>query len=86
MDSPAPVPYLESVGMRTVTLDELITRNRDQLIRRCNAKVAKRAAPRPTHAQMGQAISLFLDELSEELRERPSQTDQIAQSALQNRA
>lgn len=68
--------------MATVALGEFIDTNRDELIRRCRAKVAKRAAPPPTEAEIDYGVPLFLEQLSEELRHGPSITDEIKASAM----
>jgi hypothetical protein len=67
--------------MANVTLYEFIDRNRDEIIRRCRAKVAKRSAPPPTEAEINRGVPLFLDQLGEELRHGPSKTHEISTSA-----
>jgi signal transduction histidine kinase len=49
-------------------LHDFLTQNRSELIERCRAKVALRAAPRPTPAEMDHGIPLFLEQLIETLR------------------
>jgi signal transduction histidine kinase len=49
-------------------LHEFLARNREELIRRCRAKVAKRAAPTPTASELEHGIPLFLDQLITILR------------------
>ena len=49
-------------------LHEFLTENRDELIARCVAKVAKRPAPPPTVAEMTHGIPLFLAQITETLR------------------
>jgi signal transduction histidine kinase len=49
-------------------LHEFLKTNRSELIRRCREKVALRAAPRPTPAEMEHGIPLFLEQLIETLR------------------
>ncbi|MDP3908819.1 MAG: HAMP domain-containing sensor histidine kinase [Gemmatimonadales bacterium] len=49
-------------------LHEFLTANRDELIARCVAKVAKRPAPPPTTAEMMHGIPLFLSQITETLR------------------
>ena len=49
-------------------LDEFLSRNREDLISRCRAKVAKRPAPRPTKTELMYGIPLFVNQLIEALR------------------
>ncbi len=49
-------------------LHEFLTANRDELVKRCRAKVAKRPAPAPTALELEHGIPLFLDQLIGTLR------------------
>src|SRR5437588_1392049 len=49
-------------------LHEFLTQNRDTLVARCVAKVAKRPAPAATAAEMTHGIPLFLAQITEMLR------------------
>ncbi|PYO91537.1 MAG: histidine kinase [Gemmatimonadetes bacterium] len=49
-------------------LHEFLTENRDTLVARCVAKVAKRPAPAATVAEMSHGIPLFLAQITEMLR------------------
>ena len=49
-------------------LHEFLTANRDELIARCVAKVAKRPVPPPTAAEMIHGIPRFLTQITETLR------------------
>jgi signal transduction histidine kinase len=49
-------------------LHEFLTANREELVRRCRAKVAKRPAPQPTAIELEHGIPLFLDQLIGTLR------------------
>jgi signal transduction histidine kinase len=49
-------------------LHEFLTANREELIARCRAKVAKRTAPRPTEPELKHGIPLFLEQLTQILR------------------
>jgi len=69
--------------MATMKLDEFISLNRDELIGRCRAKVAKRSAPAATEAEIDHGVPLFLDQLVNELRHGPSKTHEITRSAIQ---
>ena len=68
--------------MATLPLGDFIDANRDELIRRCRAKVVKRSAPPPTEAEIEHGVPLFLDQLCEELRNGPSATHEIRDSAM----
>src|ERR1700730_9596825 len=49
-------------------LHEFLTENRQTLITRCREKVAKRAAPRPSDAELQHGIPLFLEQLIKTLQ------------------
>jgi signal transduction histidine kinase len=49
-------------------LQEFIEINRDEIIRRCIAKVATRSVPPPTEAEINHGVPLFLDQLVDALR------------------
>jgi signal transduction histidine kinase len=49
-------------------LYEFIQINRDDIIKRCRAKVATRSVPPPTMAEIDHGVPLFLDQLVEALR------------------
>ena len=63
-------------------LFEFITLNRDEIIRRCRAKVARRSLPPPTTAEIDHGVPLFLDQLVDALRLRQSSSLEIIESAL----
>ena len=67
--------------MGLTTLYEFIGVYRDEIIRRCTAKVAARPLPPPTDGEMNHGIPLFLDQLSEALRSRGSSNAEIGRSA-----
>jgi len=71
-------------AMANVTLFDFIDQNRDELIGRCRAKVAKRSAPPPTEAEINHGVPLFLDQLCAELRHGPSKTHEISNSAMEH--
>jgi hypothetical protein len=71
-------------AMGNLTLYDFIGENRDELIGRCRAKVAKRSAPPPTEAEINHGVPLFLDQLCKELRHGPSKTHEISQSAMEH--
>jgi hypothetical protein len=70
--------------MSNLALDEFIAVNRDELIRRCRAKVRTRSAPPPTKAELDQGVPLFLDQLTSVLRHGPSPTDEISRGAARH--
>jgi hypothetical protein len=70
--------------MANVTLDDFIGRNRDEIIRRCSAKMATRSGPRRTEVEIDQRVPLFLDQLVKEMRDGPSQTHEISKGAIQH--
>src|SRR6186997_2708330 len=70
--------------MANIALYDFIGKNRDELIRRCRVKVARRSAPQPTEAEINHGVPLFLEQLSDELRRGPSKTDEINQSAMEH--
>ena len=55
--------------MKSIALHDFIGKNRDELIRRCRVKVAKRSSPQPTEAEIDHGVPLFLEQLSQELRQ-----------------
>jgi hypothetical protein len=67
--------------MAKVALHDFIDANRNELIRRCRAKVAGRSSPPPTEGEIKHGVPLFLNQLVEELRRGPSKTHEISKSA-----
>ena len=63
-------------------LHEFIALNRDEIIRRCRAKVAARSMPPPTPAEIDHGVPVFLDQLQSALRFGVSMSPEIGQSAL----
>jgi signal transduction histidine kinase len=63
-------------------LHEFITLNRDEIIRRCRAKVAVRSMPPPTEAEINHGVPLFLDQLVAALRAGLSSSPDIGTSAV----
>jgi hypothetical protein len=72
------------VRMPNITLQDFIGENRDELIRRCRVKVAKRTAPPPTETEIASGVPLFLDQLVKELRNGPSKADEIKKGAVKH--
>ena len=70
--------------MAKIALYDFIGTNRDELIRRCRVKVATRSSPLPTEAEINHGVPLFLEQLSEELLQGRSKTDEINKSAMEH--
>jgi signal transduction histidine kinase len=68
--------------MAHVSLYEFIGVYREDIIRRCRAKVAKRSAPPPTEAEIDHGVPLFLDQLVEALRLGQVSNPEIGRSAV----
>ena len=62
-------------------LQEFIELNRDELIRRCRAKVATRSIPTPSEAEINHGVPLFLEQLVTALRSTGKSTFEINKSA-----
>jgi len=62
-------------------LHEFITLNRDAIIWRCRAKVAKRSIPTPSEAEIKHGVPLFLDQLVDALRAGETSNLEIDRSA-----
>jgi hypothetical protein len=67
--------------MAHIALEDFIGTYRDELIRRCEVKVASRPSPAENKAENHHGVPLFLNQLCEELRDGASQSDEIGQSA-----
>lgn len=63
-------------------LSEFITLNRQEIIRRCRAKVATRPVPPPTEAEIDHGVPMFLDQLAEALGLGQSSSVEMANSAV----
>ena len=63
-------------------LKEFIAVNRDEIIRRCRQKVARRSMPPVSAAEIDHGVPLFLDQLSDVLHARGSATTGIRKSAV----
>jgi hypothetical protein len=67
--------------MANIHLADFVGSNRQDLILRCTAKARTRSASPLTLAEIEHGVPLFLDQLCEELREGPSNTQEISKSA-----
>jgi hypothetical protein len=63
-------------------LHEFITDHREEIIRRCKAKVAARSSPEVTTAELDHGVPMFLTLLTSELKHGPSNTEAIGRSAV----
>jgi len=62
-------------------LHEFVADNREELIRRCRAKVETRSIPPPTSAELEFGVPRFLDQLVDALRNHLSSNSEISRSA-----
>ena len=65
-------------------LYEFVAENREELIRRCRAKVATRSIPPPTPAELEFGVPRFLDQLVDALRNHLSSNHEIGRSAARH--
>src|SRR4026209_2109005 len=70
--------------MASVPLYQFIATHRDEIIRRCRAKVASRTIPPPTEAEINHGVPLFLDQLVSALRSGDTGSVAIDKSAGQH--
>src|SRR6476646_7029774 len=63
-------------------LHQFIAAHRDEIIRRCRAKVASRSVPPPSKAEIDHGVPLFLDQLVDALRAGLGSSDEIGRSAI----
>ena len=68
--------------MPNVPLHEFIALNREEIIRRCQSKVAARSMPPPTEMEISHGVPLFLDQLVDALRLGLRSSPQIEKSAV----
>jgi len=71
------------LGVKVVSamLDAFVAQNRDELVRRCRAKVAMRSIPTPTPAELEYGVPRFLDQLVHALQHQLSSNAEIGTSA-----
>jgi signal transduction histidine kinase len=65
-------------------LHEFIALHRDEIIRRCQAKVATRSIPPPTKAEIDHGVPVFLDQLMHSLRLGDATNPEIARTAIKH--
>jgi len=65
-------------------LDAFVAENREEIIRRCRAKVESRSIPTPTPAELEYGVPRFLDQLVDTLRQHRSSGSDIGTSAARH--
>ena len=65
-------------------LDAFVAENREEIIRRCRAKVEMRSIPTPTPAELEYGIPQFLDQLVDALQNDRSSASDIGASAARH--
>jgi signal transduction histidine kinase len=65
-------------------LHEFIAANREEIIRRCRAKVATRSVPPPSEAEIDHGVPMFLDQLRNALRLGETTSPEISRSAIKH--
>ena len=65
-------------------LHEFIAFNREEIIRRCRAKVATRSMPPPTDVEIDHGVPVFLDQLIDALRLGLTSSPEIGRSAVKH--
>ena len=65
-------------------LHEFIAFNREEIIRRCRAKVATRSVPPPTDVEIDHGVPVFLDQLIDGLRLGLTSSAEIGRSAVKH--
>ena len=65
-------------------LHDFVVTNRDEIIRRCQAKVATRSVPPPTTTEIDHGVPVFLDQLADALRLGLNSSPEIGQTAIQH--
>ena len=63
-------------------LHEFIEVHRDEIIRRCRAKVVTRVLPPPTKTEIEHGVPVFLDQLQDQLRLGLTSTPEISKTAI----
>ena len=65
-------------------LHEFIALHREEIIKRCRAKVAARSVPPPTEAEIDNGVPVFLDQLQNALRLGETTSPEISKSAIKH--
>jgi signal transduction histidine kinase len=70
--------------LSVLVLHEFIALNRDEIIRRCRAKVATRSIPPPTEAEIDHGVPVFLNQLQDALRLGELTSPEIGRIAIKH--
>jgi signal transduction histidine kinase len=70
--------------LEVFVLHEFVDAHRDEIIRRCRAKVASRSVPPPTEAEIDHGVPVFLDQLGDALRLGLITSPEISRSAVEH--
>lgn len=65
-------------------LHEFVTANRNEIIKRCRARISSRPAPRATDVELEHGVPMFLAQLVEALRLALHPVDEIRKSAIKH--
>src|SRR5918993_4810327 len=76
--------YHRGISLRNLVLHELIAVNREEIIRRCRAKVATRSVPPPTAAEIDHGVPVFLEQLRDALRLGQITSPEIGRRAIKH--
>jgi signal transduction histidine kinase len=80
----AQLKHVQSGESSVLVLHEFIVINRNEIIRRCRAKVATRSIPPPTEAEIDHGVPVFLDQLGDALRFGETTSPEIGRSAIKH--
>jgi signal transduction histidine kinase len=72
------------MGWESPVFHEFIATHREEIIRRCRAKVAARSIPPPTTEEIDHGVPVFLDQLREQLRLGLTESPEISRSAIRH--
>jgi signal transduction histidine kinase len=70
--------------LEVFVLHEFVDAHRDEIIRRCRAKVVSRSVPPPTEPESDHGVPIFLDQLSDALRLGLITSPEISRSAVEH--
>jgi hypothetical protein len=70
--------------LEVFVLHEFVDAHREEIIRRCRAKVASRSVPPPTDAEIDRGVPVFLDQLTNALRLGLITSPEISRSAVEH--
>jgi signal transduction histidine kinase len=84
IEHPAAKLWHSMAAIGSVMLHEFIAINRDEIIRRCRAKVARRSVPPPTDVEIDHGVPMFLDQMGDALRLGLTSSPEMCTSARQH--